>query len=125
MAPSSPRRTCTGPISAIAFMLRVAIVAITAATISPAMPVTINAVMLLSMLATTQSASSPSSFTGSGLGVTDQHVPTSEVGTTATIGASIPAAFRVASSHEVLPLITMRHRPIAMSTPTKIAFTGV
>jgi len=40
---------------------------------------------------TTHWASEPSSSTGSGLGWTDQHVPTSVVGTRATAGASMPA----------------------------------
>jgi len=47
------------------------------------------------------------------------------VGTTATIGASIPAALSVAFSQVVLPLMTMRHSPIAIITPTKITRTGV
>ncbi len=81
--------------------------------------------MLLSMFAITHGGRLPSSSTGSRPGLCDQHSPTSVVGTTATIGASIPAAFRVASSHVVLPLITIRHSPIAIRTPTKIARTGV
>ena len=97
----------------------------TAATINPTIPVMISAVTLLSMFATTQGASSPSSVTGNDGGVSDQQVPTSVVGTTATIGASMPAALSVASSHTVLPLIAIRHNPIASRTPTKIARTGV
>jgi hypothetical protein len=81
----------------------VAIEAITAATINPAMPVAISAVMLLSMLATTQPWSSPSGVRGNDGGSTDQQSPTSVVGTTATIGASIPAAFKVASSQTCCP----------------------
>ena len=81
--------------------------------------------MLLSMFATTHDARFPSSSTGRRPGLCDQHLPTSVVGTTATIGASIPAALSVASSQVVLPLMTIRQRPIAINTPTKIARTGV
>jgi hypothetical protein len=81
--------------------------------------------MLLSMFAITQPARLPSSSTGRRPGLCDQHSPTSVVGTTATTGASMPAAFSVASSHAVLPLITIRHNPTAMSTPTNTARAGV
>jgi hypothetical protein len=37
----------------------------------------------------------------------------------------MPAAFSVASSQAVLPLITIRHNPTAMSTPTNTARAGV
>ena len=96
-----------------------------AATISPAIPATNRALMLLSMFAVTQSASVPSALIGSGWGFTDQHTPASEVGTTATMGASIPATFRHESSHVLLALMMIRHSPIAISPPTKMDRTGV
>ncbi len=125
MAASRPSRMPSSPTWAIANTFFVAIDAMIAATRSPAMPATKSALMLLSILATTHAASSPSSFTGSGRGWTDQHTPTSDVGTTATTGASIPAVLRHASSQDELPLMTMRDNPIAIRPPTRMARTGV
>ena len=56
-----------------------------------------------------------------GVPSSDAHFPACGVGTMATTGASMPARFSRMSSGSVDPRRQIRHAPIAISEPTKIA----
>ncbi len=92
---------------------------------SPRPPAMRRVEMLLSILTCTHLATVPLSLTGSGIGLTDQQVPTSVVGAMATTGASMPAKFKQVSSQGLRPLYTMSAKPTTIMVPTKIARTGV